>query len=299
MRPSENPKIPEGINASSEHPLKEFALLLVAIGGFVIVLVVTLSIMAEMFAGYVPFSWEKKLTASFEGQDQQELSIEELPEEQALLHGVEFAIKELGEALVPHADLPEEMQLTFHLMDEGVPNAFATLGGHIFVTTGLLSALESENGLAMVMAHEIAHIKDRHPVKALSRGALIQLVLSVTVGSQDSAALQAVLGNTGLLTLMSFNRDMERDADSAALLTLERKYGHVVGADEFFVKMSQQIMSPEWQSFFQTHPHTDSRIENIESKMSSGSISKPLIPLDPRIQKYLDASSEKTDENSS
>ncbi|MEC9410786.1 MAG: M48 family metalloprotease, partial [Pseudomonadota bacterium] len=43
-------------------------------------------------------------------------------------------------------------------------NAFATSGGNIHVTRGLLDAVNSENGLAMVLAHEYAHIELRHPV---------------------------------------------------------------------------------------------------------------------------------------
>ena len=81
-----------------------------------------------------------------------------------------------------------------HYDDDADVNAFATLGGHIVVYPGLLEAVPDENALAMVLAHEIAHVRHRHPIVGLSRSA----------------------------------------ADATALETLARAYGHVGGADRFF-----------------------------------------------------------------
>lgn len=63
--------------------------------------------------------------------------------------------------------LPASIKVTVHYIDEPVINAFATIGGHVFIYRGLIDAITSENGLSMVLAHEIAHINNRHPIAAL------------------------------------------------------------------------------------------------------------------------------------
>lgn len=285
MRPEQNPKIPEYINTTKEHPLKEFGILLVGLTVVLIISVFVFSFFVEKFASYIPFKWEQRITESYErvfvkGEEQ---SSTDSSLTQAYTQA-EDAIIKLGNDLIQNSSLPKDITVTFHLMENDAPNAFATLGGHVFVTTGLLQSVNSENALAMVLAHEIAHVKFRHPIKALSRGALFQLVFSVVFGSQDGASLQNILGNTGLLTMLSFNRDMERESDKEALEVLVKKYGHLRGADEFFKAMMQQVGTTDWQEVFQTHPGVESRIEKIEMQaLTVDSSNAELNPLDPRL----------------
>merc|ERR1711879_567360 len=67
----------------------------------------------------------------------------------------EAALTQLLNQLTDNKALPVRVH---YLADQDMPNAFATLGGHIFITRGLLDSVESENGLAMVLAHEYGHI---------------------------------------------------------------------------------------------------------------------------------------------
>ena len=62
-----------------------------------------------------------------------------------------------------------------------VPNAFATLGGHIAVTSGLYRRMPSENALALVLAHEIAHVSARDPISALGGSATLALLVALAV----------------------------------------------------------------------------------------------------------------------
>ena len=126
-------------------------------------------------------------------------------------------LQELGQELSSQINLNDNITFSFHLIDSDTPNAFATLGGHIFVTTELLNSIQTANGLAMVVAHEMAHIKFRHPIQALGRGTLIQLGLALFTGNQGSSAVQGLFGSAGLLTMLSFNRDMERQSDTQAI----------------------------------------------------------------------------------
>lgn len=277
----QNPQFPEGINASAENPLKEFATLVIGLGILLIVTVFTLGVLANWLAPYIPFAWERSVVANAAFFNDRTAFDE--PHQDA-----QQALIELGESLVSRAELDPAMVVQFHLLEEDVPNAFATLGGQIFVTRGLLQAVTSENALAMVVAHEIAHIKYRHPIQTLTRGALISLVYSAVMGGSGTSDAQALLGQAGWLTALSFNRDMEKSADDFAIFMLQRQYGHLLGAADFFQNMLDKNDQPTWLVFLQTHPHSRERLQRIKFAAASGDNPNPTVTaLDTRIQAYL------------
>jgi predicted Zn-dependent protease len=149
----------------------------------------------------------------------------------------------------------------FQVMDSPVVNAFAAPGGYIFVTRGLLAAVNDEAELAGVLAHEIGHVTARHSARNYSRS------LMAGLGVQLGAALAGSYGETvgtllevgsGLLFL-KYSRDDERQADALAV-----EYASKGGYDtnrmaDFFVTLQKQETLegsgggglPEW---FSTHP---------------------------------------------
>jgi len=285
----QNSKIPEGINTSQEHPFKDFLLLFSGISGLIAITVVLLVLFAQSLSSYIPFEYEEKLSGIYE-KVLEELSTPEMETNVETYLDAEIAIQELGAALSINADLPQNITIKFNLVSQSnIPNAFATLGGHIFITTGLLNQVSSENALSMVIAHEIAHVKYRHPIQALSSGLFIELVLGVVLGGQDSAAIQSLFGQTSLITLLSFNRDMELEADSAAHHMLIERYGHLYNADEFFVKMAELGNKSGWKEVFQTHPDVEKRIEKLNNKKHPSSFQEIITatPLDSRILKLI------------
>lgn len=286
MELKQNPKIPEGINSSEEHPLKEFSILLGGITFFVVVLAVTLSLAAQQLAPFIPFEWELRLIGNgeflqdtFSGNNAAHAA--DTQEKQDAYRQVEQALSELTAQLAVHMEKPDGMSFRLSLIEQDAPNAFATLGGHIFVTTGLLRELNSENALSMVLAHEMAHIKYRHPIQSLGRGAVFQLVVLLATGGQGNGAVQSVLGNAGLLTLLSFNREMEREADTESVKVLLAHYGHLNGADEFFVRMRDQHGSGKYTEMFHTHPGLDSRIKVLQADDKKDAV---LVEMDRRLR---------------
>ena len=142
-------------------------------------------------------------------------------------------------------------------------NAYATLGGNIVLYRGLLEKLPDENAVAMVMAHEIAHIKHRDPIASVGRGIAISIALRALAGLDNGG----ILGSAGLYTILKFNREMESAADADALLTLQRLYGHVEGAETLFQVFIDESMEKDISKlpqFFQTHPLEENRIERIK-----------------------------------
>lgn len=279
--PKGNPKIPEGINASEEHPLKEFLQLLVGVLLGLVVLVVTLGFLAGAMASLVPFSWESSLSP---------VVAMHVDGQQGDMDAAETALIELSQGLLASSleidvqgdDISSEVPpdaLGFHLIDAEFPNAFATLGGQVVVTDELLDTVSSENGLAMVIAHEIAHVQLRHPIEAAGRGIVIQLTLSAVLGSSGNSMLGQVLSSGGALTSLSFSRDMELEADAWALAILRQHYGHVGGADEFFIAMDEEYSESAWLEFAQTHPSTEKRLDQIREAVIADRRSAALVEL--------------------
>ena len=157
---------------------------------------------------------------------------DEKPETDILVTEIEHYLQNLIE------ELRREDQQNYHfnvrLLENDTPNAFVVPGGHIFVTRGLLQSVDSENGLAMVLAHEMGHQYYRHPLRAAGRGIVVSLALLIISGAESSGIAQSFIGSTAMLTNLSFNRDQEREADTVGVELLQRHFGHSHGASEFF-----------------------------------------------------------------
>ena len=254
MTTKQNPKFPEGINTSQEQPLKEFFLLVTGVVLIIIVFVVCVTYFAQALSPYIPFAWEKSWVSSVV------IQTDEPEEENQIVQEAQIALQDLLHKLTPQNQI--DVSYNVQLLDEDTPNAFATLGGKIFVTTGLIKNIKSENGLAMVLAHEMAHVQHRHPIQSLSRELIIQLVSAMIFSDSTAGSL---LNQAGLITLLRFNRDMEREADTTALRTISEIYGHTQGADEFFTAMLDEHGNDLSVEFFNTHPNTQSRIDALRS----------------------------------
>jgi predicted Zn-dependent protease len=268
----ENPQIPEGINVSKEHPLKEFFILTVGLTGAIVVFVAALAWSAEYLVGFIPFSVEVELA------DKYGLHFVPTESDGDAAGPLRDYLQSLTDRLAKAQQLPAEMKVTAHYVDDGVVNAFAGLGGHIVIYRGLLDKMPSENALAMVVAHEIAHIKHRDPITALGRGVAVSLALASLAGLTDSSLFDGMLGQAGMLTALSFSRTQERQADDAALKTLSEVYGHVDGAAALFeILAAHDGLEPP--AFLSTHPVNQTRIDKIKAFADPSIGPHSLVPL--------------------
>ena len=220
-----------------------------------------LSLASHWLAGFIPFSAEQQLATSFQSNFS---SDEEIPAEH---QHMEAYLQDLADRLSGHMDLPEDMSVTLHYMDDETVNAFATLGGHVFFFRGLLEAVPDENTLAMVMAHEIAHVKLRHPIRSLGRGIVVGVAVSIFSASAGGEILDLVMGETGLLTALKFSREQEENADSEALQAVQGLYGHTQGATALFnILLNSEEADKRPAEFFSSHPHSENRIERVNEE---------------------------------
>ena len=278
----ENRAPAEGINSSNENPLVELAWLLAGSLGVIVVLVIVVSLAAQWIAPRIPYRYEAKLAATLP-------SFATAPSSDAG-RLVQSELQELADRLAARLDMPEGMVVRVGYRDDRTVNAFATIGGQTVFFRGLLAKLENENALAMVMAHELAHLKYRHVSAALGRGVAVGVILSVVSAELGRNAAGGVLGQAGVVTLLSFNREQERAADGAALSALHAEYGHVGGALDLFdvfARLPNQQRDPSAPAveFLRTHPLTANRIAAIKQWAvgNDAPIDGPRRPLPPGI----------------
>jgi len=255
----ENRPPAEGINVSHDHPLREFAWLLGGGIAAIALIVLAIGLAADWIAPRIPYRYEARLAGQW--------SFAAAPGDETG-RSVQAELQALADRLAARMQLPPEMKVQVGFQDGPTVNAFATLGGRTVFFGGLLARLESEDALAMVMAHEIAHLKLRHPAQALGRGVATGIVLSMISADLGRSAAGGVLGQAGMLTLLSFNRDQERAADAEALRVLAAEYGHVGGAVDLFVlfgRLQAQASVPSGPAIelLRTHPVTAARAEVV------------------------------------
>lgn len=278
----ENRAPAEGINSSRENPLKELTWLLAGSLGVIVVLVFAVSLTAQWLAPRIPYQYEAKLAATLP-------PFATAPDTDAGRR-VQAELQSLADRLARHMEMPDGMVVRVGYRDDATVNAFATIGGQAVFFRGLLSKLDSEDALAMVMAHELAHLKYRHASAALGRGVALGVILSIISADLGSNAAGTALSTAGVATLLSFNRDQEREADQAALRALHSEYGHLGGATDLFKAMMRlpgggRDSSAPTVEFLRTHPVTAKRLTAIKqwAAENGAAVDGPRRPLPPGI----------------
>lgn len=147
--------------------------------------------------------------------------------------------------------------------DDDVLNAFATPGGYIFVYTGLIKFLDSEDQLAGVLGHEIAHSALRHSTQQMTKLYGISALVSIVTGQAEPGLLEQIA--LSLLSL-KFSRSHENEADAYSVEYLCPTEYKADGAAGFFIKMQDQPSPPE---FLSTHPSPGNRVQDIQSKAAA------------------------------
>jgi hypothetical protein len=200
----ENPPQPEQYDPAAEQPVREMAILLGGVLVISLALALVLAYFAGMLAPRLPFAVERDFMATRMTADPR-FVVQEA--------GLQQLADRLGAAL----NLPAEMKLTLHYSNDMTVNAYATLGGHIVVYRGLLSRVTSENALAAVLAHEIAHVRHRHPAAAAGRGIAIGLVITLLSSALGNSVAERIMGTAGMGVLLNYSREQETAADEDAL----------------------------------------------------------------------------------
>ncbi|OWP63344.1 peptidase M48 [Hymenobacter amundsenii] len=168
----------------------------------------------------------------------------------------------------------EGYQWEFNLIqDDKQQNAWAMPGGKTAVYTGILPITQDENGLAVVMAHEIAHAVARHGSERMSQQMATQGlggVVSAAVGQNPSATqnvfMQAV-GAGASLGLLKYGRNQESEADHLGLIFMAMAGYNPDGAVQFWQRMDSRENQAAPPEFLSTHPSNGTRIADIQKEL--------------------------------
>jgi predicted Zn-dependent protease len=186
-------------------------------------------------------------------------------------------VTQLGRRLAAVSELPE-LPWEFTVLDSAQVNAFALPGGKVFVSRGLLAALNNEAQLAGVIGHEIGHVTARHSSRRLTQNMIVQgVAISAALAgaaTEEDWLTWAGVGTSaaGGLYLLSFSRDQELEADTLGVRYMS-KLGYdpdaLVSVMEIFLQM-RGGQGNKLQEFFATHPNPESRIDQLRDLLKSG-----------------------------
>jgi predicted Zn-dependent protease len=147
------------------------------------------------------------------------------------------------------------------IKDDKTLNAFAVPGGYLYVYTGLIKFLDSEDQLAGVMGHEIAHAALRHSTKQMTKLYGLDAVRQLVTGRKDAKMVEQMALS---LASLKFSRKHEAEADEHSVHYLCGSNLNAAGAAGFFKKIKGKEGTPP--AFLSTHPDPGNRVKAIEYK---------------------------------
>lgn len=189
----------------------------------------------------------------------------------------------------------DDIEFRFSVLDAKFINAYSAPGGYIFVTRGAIDAMQDEAELAAVLAHEIAHITEKHivkefKIKGIEKGATagVTRLLGSSKSSAQALFSQAVDNAVNKLLDKGFKQEDELDADRVALLLLANT-GYDPSALSRYLKRIKKAANKQKDSKHKpTHPPTSKRINSLKQISKLESLDKLKFPrAKSRFEKYV------------
>ncbi|HYR95967.1 MAG TPA: M48 family metalloprotease [Candidatus Binatus sp.] len=173
---------------------------------------------------------------------------------------------------------PQQFDYQFFVVQHPALNAFAVPGGYIFVFSGLLARIDSDDELAGVLAHEIGHVSGHHILRQQQEGqvwtaaALLGVLLSAVnpvIGAGAIAAAQTAQ--------LKYSREFEQEADYLGLrYATESGYDpHALGSFFKTLLAEQRINPAGVPAYMLTHPITEDRVSHVETTISAQKLRTP------------------------
>ncbi len=221
--------------------------------------------------GILSPEFERRLGQAFLSQVRKQADIISDPE-------INNYIESIGYRLVSQSD-NNEQQFTFFVINDSLINAFAAPGGIVGINSGVIMGARRESELAGVVAHEIAHVTQKHMArsvemsKKMSIPTLAAMLGAILVATQNpeagQAALMAVQG-ASVQAQINFTRTNEQEADRIGMQLLARAGFDPRGMAGFFRRLQQSSrFSAQAPEFLRTHPLTTRRIADAAARAAS------------------------------
>lgn len=184
-------------------------------------------------------------------------------------------VRSIGRRLAQHAPGPK-YPYSVTVADYREINAFALPGGPVWLHRGVLHAATNESQVAGVLAHEVAHIAQRHAADQLTKATVASLGLGLlgavlgSGGGAEAAQVAASFLTNGIF--LKFSRDDEREADAVGLQILRRAGWDGRGMVELFEILQREAKRNPGsvEVFFSSHPSAQDRIARLQADAGRG-----------------------------
>ena len=198
---------------------------------------------------------------------------------------ISLAADSIKKRLEEKALMPFPVTLT--IIDAESIDAFATMGGYVYITTGLVGMCDKEEELAGVIAHEFAHIKKRHISKRMEKekyiniGMITTMLVGLLVGGGSTPEAIITSGMAGAQAMsLKYSRDDEEEADREGSAIADKAGYGGLGSAIFLKKLRTTGADKLLPQYLLTHPYFETRIVFLESMWANNKITtvSPLFP---------------------
>jgi predicted Zn-dependent protease len=232
-----------------------------------------------LIVAFLAFLWVPRPAAAMTQQEERELGEKVLQEVLRIWPAVnEPSVKSyvdrVGQRILRTIG-PQPFQYEFYVLNTTEINAFAVPGGKVFLNSGLILMMESEDELAAVIAHEIGHVVARHVAKQSEKGLKLSLatlgaiLAAIALGPQAAGAMIATSTAAMQTAMLKYSRENEEEADYLGLKFMdEANYDR--RAMITVLKKIRLVTGPSQSdppAYLLTHPALEQRMSNLEVQM--------------------------------
>lgn len=181
-------------------------------------------------------------------------------------------VDRIGKRIASQSERPN-LPWTFTVLDSPMVNAMALPGGYIYITRGMLERINSEDELAGVLGHEIAHVTARHAAQQMSRAQLAQfgMILGAVVAGPEVLQQYGQLAEIGLgLLFQRYSRAQETQADLFGTNYIAKAQFHPIGAERMLMTLMRLDKNPTSgiDRYFQSHPDPAKRVRDVRARVA-------------------------------
>jgi predicted Zn-dependent protease len=190
-------------------------------------------------------------------------------------------VRRIGRLLlerIPQSERAKKpFQYTFDVIDSKEVNAFALPGGPIFIYTGLLQNMQTQDQLAGVLGHEMAHVRYEHWASAYADNQKRQLgiAFALILLNANSTAFDIASVSDALIFQLPYSRRHESDADKSGYDVMVAADFNPQGMADVFRILKEKGGSKRTEEWLSSHPDSDKRIKNIEKRISESKATYP------------------------
>ncbi|MBW3563456.1 MAG: M48 family metalloprotease [Acidobacteria bacterium] len=181
-------------------------------------------------------------------------------------------VDRVGQRIAAVSDRPD-LEWTFTVLDSPMLNAMALPGGYVYITRGMLERMNTEDELAGVLAHEIAHVTNRHAAQRISQAQLAQLglVAGAIIAGPEAAQQYGDLAQLGAsLLFQRYSRQQETQSDLFGTAYMAEAGYNPHGAEQM-LRTLDRLRDQEASSidqYFQSHPDPAKRVGDVQRQIA-------------------------------